>query len=189
MTDDERRRFFRIDDEIAMSFTLIGDEYGGDDTDEQIIDANQEFHMSLEVQIRQAMVEVRSQNSKVAQVLDLMNQKINLLRSNELVNQQQPLLKMANVSACGIAFPWHEKIAINQQVMLNLYLQPKHELIRAQAHVAAVNVNKNEETRKQEPYIIHLDFNDIHRSYQEILIQHVVQRQGLQLRKKLEERK
>ncbi|MFT7110598.1 MAG: hypothetical protein ACI843_002267, partial [Psychrobacter glaciei] len=96
---EERRRYFRIDDEVALSFTLLEDEKQGDAED-----LNQEFHMSLEVQIRHAMADLRSQNSKVAHVLDLINQKINLLRSAEEKDGSAPVLIGANLSACGVAF-------------------------------------------------------------------------------------
>lgn len=187
LTKEERRRFFRIDDDVAVHFTLVGDEYGGEDVEYESLDVNQEYHMSLEVQIRQAMVGVRSAAPKIAQVLDLMNQKINLLRSAEQLENSQPLLKKANISACGIAFSWHESLKPGQQMMLNLYLQPRHEHVRTPAHVVAVDENQDEETRQIEPYVLRIDFDDIHHSLQEVLIQHVVQRQAYHLRKKLDD--
>ncbi|MFT6153921.1 MAG: c-di-GMP-binding flagellar brake protein YcgR [Crocinitomicaceae bacterium] len=179
--EEERRRYFRIDDEVALSFTLLADEKEGGNED-----LNQEFHMSLEVQIRHAMADLRSQSSKVAYVLDLMNQKINLLRSTEEKDGSAPVLKGANLSACGIAFTWHENLPINQQLMVNLYLQPNHELIRTEAHVAGVAKNEDTNAAQEEFYIVRLDFDNIQKNYQELLIQHVVQRQGHQLRKRLD---
>ena len=185
MTDEERRRYFRIDDEVAMSFTLINEEYGGESSHEDTVNLNQEFHVSLEIQIRQAMAEVRAQSPKVAHLLDLLNQKMNLLRSSEQQAEAEPRLMPANISACGISFTWHQPLNVNQLVNLSLYLQPRHDLIRTEAHVAAVNDNPDPQTHEAEPYVIHLDFHNIHNAYQELLIQHVVQRQGHQLRKKL----
>lgn len=186
---EERRRFFRIDDEVALSFHLLKDEYGGDDSDElhAIQDMQQEFHVSLEVQIRQAMVDVRAQYPKLAPLLDLMNQKINLLHANEALAEEAPVLKRANLSACGVAFTWGSELPINQQLMLNMYLQPNHELIRTQAHVAGVSNNPDYPATSEEKYIVRLDFDDMHHAFQEVLIQHVVQRQGHQLRKKLDD--
>jgi hypothetical protein len=181
MIEDERRRYFRIIDEVALSFTLLTDETQGDAED-----LNQEFHMSLEIQIRHAMADLRSQSSKVAHVLDLINQKINLLRSAEEKDGSAPIFKDANLSACGVAFTWHENLPINQQLIVNLYLQPNHELIRTEAHVAGVTINQDAGALPEESYIVRLDFDNIKKNYQELLIQHVVQRQGHQLRKKLE---
>ncbi|MFT5591786.1 MAG: hypothetical protein ACI8SR_000141 [Oceanicoccus sp.] len=187
---EERRRFFRVDDEVAISFHALNEEYGGEDNagTTDIIDMQQEFHVSLEVQIRQAMVDVRAQYPKLAPLLDLMNQKINLLHASDAQTDDTPVLRKANLSACGVAFTWHESLAINKQLMASIYLQPNHELVRSTAHVAAVDANPDYPETSGEPYIIRLDFDDMHNAYQEVLIQHVVQRQGRQLRKSLEEK-
>ena len=185
----ERRRFFRIDDEIAISFHALGEEYGGEDNvdSHEFVGLQQEFHVSLEVQIRQAMVDVRAQYPKLVPLLDLMNQKINLLHASEALVEDAPVLRKANLSACGVAFTWGENLAINQQLMVNLYLQPNHELVRSTAHVAGVDSNPDYPAQSDEPYIVRLDFDDMHNAFQEVLIQHVVQRQGRQLRKKLDD--
>ena len=185
LTQEERRRFFRIDDEMAVYFVPITDDQDGESI--EAMDVNQEYHMTLEMKIRQAMVDVRSTSPKVAQVLDLMNQKINLLRASEELLHSEPVLKKVNISACGVAFSWHEDIPLNQKIMLSLYLQPKHELIRTPAHVVGVVVNEDEETAAAEPYLLRIDFEDIHHSLQEVLIQHVVQRQAYHLRKRLDD--
>lgn len=185
LTQEERRRFFRIDDEMAVFFIQIEE-----DVKEHELEAmgvNQEYHLTLEMKIRQAMVEVRSASPKIAQVLDLMNQKINLLRASEELLHSEPVLKKVNISACGVAFSWHEDIPVKQKIMLSLYLQPNHELIRTPAHVVGVVANEDEETAAEEPYLLRIDFEDINHSLQEVLIQHVVQRQAYQLRKRLDD--
>jgi hypothetical protein len=67
-----------------------------------------------------------------------------------------------------------------------MYLQPNHELIRTEAHVAAVTRNDSDGVDPNDAYVVRLDFDNIQKNYQEFLIQHVVQRQGYQLRKKLD---
>lgn len=185
LTQEERRRFFRIDDEMAVYFVQIADDV--EEHELEAMDVNQEYHLTLEMKIRQALVGVRSASPKIAQVLDLMNQKINLLRASEELLHSEPVLKKVNISACGVAFPWHEDIPVNQKIMLSLYLQPKHELIRTPAHVVGVVVNEDEETAQDEPYLLRIDFEDIDHTLQEVLIQHVVQRQAYQLRKRLDD--
>lgn len=184
MGGDERRRFFRIEDEVAISFVTLEEGYGGETTDQTSVDLNQEFHMSIEVQLRQAIAEVKRKSPKLGSVLDLLNQKINLLRTLDQVSSHEPVVKKANLSACGVAFCWPEKLPINQQLILDMYLQPNHEHIKTEAHVAAVGANKDPATKAQDPYLVRLDFQNIHPNYQELLIQHVVQRQSYQLRKK-----
>ncbi|MGR6872309.1 hypothetical protein ACU6U9_08385 [Pseudomonas sp. HK3] len=186
---EERRRFFRIDDEVAICFHALDEEYGGDNNvnTNELEDMHQEFHVSLEVQIRQAMVDVRAQYPKLAPLLDLMNQKINLLHASDASAEDSPVLRKANLSACGVAFTWGETLAINQQLMVSIYLQPNHELIRSTAHVAGIDPNPDYPDTSAEPHIVRLDFDDMHNAFQEVLIQHVVQRQGYQLRKKLDD--
>ena len=103
----ERRRFFRIDDEIAISFHALDEEYGGEDNLDasEFVDLQQEFHVSLEVQIRQSMVDVRAQYPKLVPLLDLMNQKINLLHAREALVTDAPVIRKDHLSACGVAFP------------------------------------------------------------------------------------
>lgn len=186
---EERRRFFRIDDEVAISFHSLDEEYGGEDNDAyaEVNEMQQELHVSIEVQIRQAMVDVRAQYPKLAPLLDLMNQKINLLHAGESVVEDAPILKKANLSACGVAFTWGEALPINQALMVNMYLQPNHELVRSSAHVAGVDPNPDYPANSDEAHIVRLDFDEMHHAFQEVLIQHVVQRQGHQLRKRLDE--
>lgn len=183
---EERRRFFRIDDEVAISFHDLDDEHNND-SPVDMSEMQQEFHVSLEVQIRQAMVDVRAQYPKLAPLLDLMNQKINLLHSSDTQIENAPVLKKANLSACGVAFAWHEPLPINQQLMVNIYLQPNHELVRSTAHVAGVDNNPDYPSHSEEAHIVRLDFDEMHNAFQEVLIQHVVQRQGHQLRKRLDD--
>lgn len=185
LTQEERRRFFRLDDEMAVFIIQIDDDVKEHEL--ETMDVNQEYHLTLEMKIRQAMVEVRSASPKIAQVLDLMNQKINILRASEELLHSEPVLKKVNISACGVAFSWHEYIPVKQKIMLSLYLQPSHELIRTPAHVVGVVVNEDEETAAEEPYLLRIDFEDINHSLQEVLIQHMVQRQAYQLRKRLDD--
>jgi len=184
MSADERRRFFRIEDEVAISFTVLEEGYGGETIDHTGGDLNQEFHMSIEVQLRQAIAEVKRKSPKLGNVLDLLNQKINLLRTLDQVSANEPVIKKANLSACGVAFCWPEALPINQQLLLDMYLQPNHEHVKTEAHVAAVEANTDPKTMEQDPYLVRLDFQNINSTYQELLIQHVVQRQSYQLRKK-----
>ncbi len=182
MSNEERRRFFRIDDQVALSVTLIEkDSAYGDATND--LSQDDMMAVSLEIKIRHALAEVRGHSPKVATALDLLNQKINMLRTVEQTDDAEPMIRPVNLSACGISFTWKEKLPINQKVALTLYLQPRHEIVKALGHVAAVDRNIDPDTQQQEPYILRLDFDHLHSTYQEVLIQHVVQRQGDQLRK------
>ncbi|MCP5350982.1 MAG: PilZ domain-containing protein [Oceanospirillaceae bacterium] len=177
----ERRRFFRIDDEVGLSvYELSGEGYGGktiDDSEQQI-----EHQLALERKIRQALAALRPSSPQIAQALELLNQKINLLRHDSDTAGLSYALTKVNLSACGIAFNHEHEYPIGTQLMLNIFLQPQHSLIRVQGYVASVQRGDNAD----EPFYTRVDFVGLHNEHQEQLIQHLVQRQGQLLRQKMD---
>ncbi len=183
MPDSERRSYFRVDDEIGLTLTpLEGASYGDGALDDHRHVLQEQVHAGLEVQLRQALADVRTKHAEVAHVLDILNQKVNLIYNNEVADQFTPIVKPANLSACGIALPWPEPLKIGTQVQLHLFLLPMHQLVKTDAQVVAVD--KNEHGDEMDPYVVRLDFVGISSMYQEMLIQHVVQRQSVHLRKR-----
>ena len=183
MPDRERRRFFRVDDEIGFTLTSLDDaSYGDGALDEHRHVLKEQVHAGLEIQLRQALADVRSKHADVAHVLDIINQKVNLIYNHEVADQYTPMVKPANLSACGIALPWSEPLEIGSQVLLHLFLLPMHDLVKTEAQVVAVDKNIHEDIN--DPYILRLDFVGISSMYQEMLIQHVVQRQSVHLRRR-----
>lgn len=181
MGTKERRRFFRIDDEVGLSVYEMSDEgYGGktiDESEQQI-----EHQLALERKIRQSLAALRPSAPQVAQALELLNQKINLLRHDADTAGLSYALTRVNLSACGIAFNHEREYPIGTQLMLNIFLQPQHSLIRVQGYVASVQTGND----LAEPFYTRVDFVGLHNEYQEQLIQHLVQRQGQLLRQKMD---
>lgn len=185
MTGSERRRYFRIDDELGLTLAVIEPESGlvgegaADDHRHLLQD---QLQAGLEVQLRQALLDIRSKYADLAHVLDILNQKINLVYNNEVADQHTPLMKSVSLSACGIAVPWPIPLKIGTNVLLHLFLPPLHHLVKTEAQV--VGVDKNADENESDPYILRMDFVSMSDAYQEVLIQHVVQRQSLHLRKR-----
>jgi len=182
MTDKERRRYFRVDDEVALTLVKLSEDYGGETVDNGSGELNEQVHASLEIQLRQALADVRVKSPDIAHTLDLINQKINLIHNHEVASHLTPVVKPVSLSACGIAFTWPESIAVGEKVLLHLFLLPMHHLVKTEAQVVAVE--SNPDTQSPEPFILRLDFVGITPMYQEMLIQHVVQRQSVHLRRR-----
>jgi len=182
MSHQERRRYFRVDDEVAMTLTPMLEEYGGDNVREAAQDMQEQVLASLEIQLRQTLADIRSKLPEVAHGLDLINQKINLIHNHDAAQQHTPQVKPVSLSACGIAFTWPEAFAVGTRVQLHLFLLPMHHLVKTEAQV--VGVEANEDVDDGEPFILRLDFVSMTGMYQEILIQHVVQRQTVHLRRR-----
>ena len=181
MTNQERRRYFRVDDEVALTLVALSEDYGGETVDKSA-ELNEQVHASLEIQLRQALADVRIKSPDIAHALDLINQKINLIHNHEVASDLTPVVKPVSLSACGIAFTWHESIGVGEQVLLHLFLLPMHHLVKTEAQVVALEPNPDPQS--SEPFILRLDFVGITPMYQEMLIQHVVQRQSVHLRRR-----
>lgn len=181
MTNQERRRYFRVDDEVALTLVALSEDYGGETVDKSA-ELNEQVHASLEIQLRQALADVRIKSPDIAHALDLINQKINLIHNHEVASDLTPVVKPVSLSACGIAFRWHESIGVGEQVLLHLFLLPMHHLVKTEAQVVALEPNPDPQS--SEPFILRLDFVGITPMYQEMLIQHVVQRQSVHLRRR-----
>ncbi len=182
MNSQERRRYFRVDDEVALTLTPLLEEYGGHDVHDDAQEMQEQVHASLEIQLRQALADVRSKLPDVAHALDLLNQKINLIHNHDAAQQYTPQLKPVSLSACGIAFTWSESFAVGAKLQLHIFLLPMHHLVKTEAQVVGVESNPDDE--EGEPFILRLDFVNMTAMYQEILIQHVVQRQTVHLRRR-----
>ena len=181
-SDQERRRFFRVDDEVALTIAPWRDEYGGNNVPHDSPDLQAEYQASLELQLRQAMMDIRAKHPDVAAALDLLNQKINLLHHDQQAERVTPILKPVSLSACGIALTWPVSYAVGERLQLFLFLQPLHQLIQSNAYV--IESIEMPDYSEHDRYLLRLDFENLSAQYQELLIQHVVRRQSVQLRKR-----
>jgi hypothetical protein len=176
---DERRRFFRIDDEAEISFKAISNEefdaWGGDLQEEE-----GEQLAKLETEIGIALSKLKSTHPQLAKIGELLNQKINLALNSNPQTQgfvDDGELKPINLSACGIAFHTDESIEKNQSILLQLKLKP--------SNVAIVTAGKVISTSSEEgKNMIRVDFQQLNQNYQDLLMQHLFQVQSRALKKK-----
>lgn len=175
---DERRRFFRIDDEAEISFKTMSDaEYqawGDGQKDEQ-----GEKLAKIETELGMTLANLKSQQPQLAKVCELLNQKLNLLASNQTQAQgfvDDGELKAINLSACGIAFHTDEDIQADQNILLQLKLKP--------SNVSIVTTGKVIDTGSTNgKNFVRIDFQDLGENNQDLLMQHLFQVQSRALKK------
>jgi hypothetical protein len=175
---DERRRFFRIDDEAEISFKPISNEefdaWGGELQEEE-----GEQLAKLETEISIALSKLRSSHPQLAKIGELLNQKINLSINSNSTTQgfiDDGALKPINLSACGIAFHTDQPIEQHQNILLQLKLKP--------SNVAIITTGKVISTSSEQgKNIIRVDFQQLTENYQNLLMQHLFQVQGRALKK------
>jgi ribosomal protein S8 len=183
MTDD-RRRFFRINDEAEISFKTITDEKyqewkHGQGNGESNEDEEGNALTKLNSEINMTLAHLKNQQPESAKICELLNQKIDLaLKSNHeahgFIDNNE--LKAINLSACGIAFHTDQFIPENENILLQLKLKPSNIAIMTTGKVVHVEQGQSEN-------VVRVDFQNLGDNNQDILIQHLFQVQRRELKK------
>ena len=180
---DERRRFFRIDDTVGVSFRLLTEEEANAQSGDKQRDVDAfSLIAGYETQIEHYLGQLRIKEPVVAAVIESMNKKMNCVISQlELESRQLQRLSHkvqdVNLSACGMAFMIDSAIDVGREMGLNLILRPTNLHISTLGRVVAC-----EPSLAGDSYYIRVNFHDMEHADQEVLIQHIVKRQGAMLR-------
>ena len=183
----ERRRYFRITDQVAITYRLLND------TDDAATGVNMNtptaMIVQLENEITTSLEILRSVQPQVHQLLELYNRKINLVLSlddtlSEPISDQVKRSQQVNISACGIAFPSDEQLQANQKILMDLTLFPSNLSLKLVAVV--IGSNLLDEPIGEDCYMTRADFMDITSNEQEALVQHIIKRQTMQLKERRE---
>ncbi|PID42976.1 MAG: hypothetical protein CSB48_07760 [Proteobacteria bacterium] len=204
MAQQERRRFFRITDKVLMSYRVVGDKSNDSNESNESEQSEQsgvagvstggirhELNV-LEEKLNKKMTRLRGDEPLIAEVLELFNQKINLLvgedgKAISDSGEDDKQVMEVNMSACGIAFPSSEKISVGALLVLNLTLTLSFVNLCLSAQVVGVEercIDSDDEAGglSRQPWVIRADFVDISEVDQELLIQNVIKRQSEQLK-------
>ena len=168
---EERRRYFRIDDTIQLSYQITrrpgNTTHLDSKADTQVADQDQRIDTLVN--------ELKGEYPKLIELITLLDQKSQRLFEHPHNQRKAPALdgRAVNISACGLAFVEDATIPISTQLLLFLMLDDdKLEIdglvIDCQHHGGGA-------------FIWRVDFLNLSESTQEKLIQHIVRRQRLQL--------
>ncbi|WP_250656853.1 hypothetical protein [Alkalimarinus coralli] len=187
--NQERRRYFRIVDQVAISYRLLPEDEAA--ATGVGINSPAALIAQLENQISASLETLRSAQPQVHELMELFNRKINLVLSldeslSEPDSQQQKRSQQVSISACGIAFPAPEQLRPNDRLLLDLTLFPSNVCLKLVAVV--ISSDSMEEPIGDDCYIVRADFVDITSNEQEVLVQHVIKRQTQQLKERRESR-
>lgn len=178
-TADERRRFFRINDKIGISYKIIN---RLEQKEKKI--KNGDLKNLLSVQddrLEHILVALNRKDMQVAEALALINKKINLI-ANYLeiergrVDDVEYIVKHVNISACGLAFMADEYLEPGTTLEVELLLGSES----GPMVVEGVVISCDRKTERQ--HYLRIDFDVIDTGDQETLIQYMVKRQSELLR-------
>ena len=190
-SDSERRRFFRIDDEISLEYDFINEEeYANAPAELEKIEKSS-FSLSsifatLNNEHAPTLNSIRTAEPEIAQYLDLLNKKIDYINAHlleEEVNDLKENICTVNLSASGIAFKSQNNIPDNQPVKLRIILLP--EKIGVTIYGRAQENLLSPEQKKMG--ITCIDFEHIRYADQELMIKHNLNKQMQQLRERNED--
>ncbi len=184
---DERRRFFRIDDEINLFYKKVEPasikKYS--EASSELLN-NCSLAAALDILNQEAQIifnRIERSNPDVADYLKVMDNKINLVAravlmdGTDLVDEQS---RNVSLSASGVAFECEELIAEAEFLEIRLLLTSSMAVIVSYGDV--VYSHKNPEPKSGFPYIVGVAFSEMKEQDRELLIKHVVKRQMQQIR-------
>lgn len=179
----ERRRYFRVTDLVGLRYQFLSE-------DEQALaiqakpNSRKDLLKQIDNEVLANLALVQASQPEVHRLLDLLNQKINLALGSDDTEEEaldaNGNICSVNLSACGLAFPASKPATLNQYISLELTLYPNN--VRLTLLAAAISCDRYEEESERNKYIIRADFVDISDANQEVLVQHVIKRQAMQLK-------
>lgn len=188
INQNERRQFFRINDRLSLSYRQIPSDRLAASIEclENEIDSNFTVVSSLAAVSQEMMGtlnKIETSRPEVAAYLKSLDQKIDILgralmaQTTELLNQP---IQAVNLSATGISFQVTEYIQPGSTLELKLLLTPSYVGILSFVEVVGCDPV---ETEPAQGYHLRTSFMHIRERDRDVLIQHVIQRQGAQIRR------
>lgn len=186
--EKERRRFFRLNDQVILDFKPLSNEQYQQWQEKNKLQKNNRD--VLEKEIINLLQKTKSQYSDLGRLLELMNQKINLVSLQSIDSEASPAssisdqegLTRINLSACGMSFQSNHAYKEGEYLMLNLMLKPSNTQVSLAGEVIGVDPIDDPE----KPYKVRINFPDIQQAEQELLIQHLFQLQTSHLKRENE---
>lgn len=188
MMSNERRRFFRIDDRLEVRLIRKRDEDDQGETPPGVSAMRESAIMiELDTMINDMIDEVRERAPEASELSDLLNRKldfvIDALELNEELEKRFEFREHeVNISACGLAMETRQVLQSGDEVQLDIRFPPTSSELRLEGRVV-----RSDETKKGF-YTVYVDFINLSQDDQEFLIQFVLRRQSVYLKRLREER-
>lgn len=185
----ERRRFFRINDTVSLSYRQIDAATAERGLRAGTTPVSSEFSLAatLDVLSQEAlrvMQRLEKQSPEYLELYRILDAKISAIAQAMMfvgsnVNAQN--CQDVNLSASGLAFQQPQPLEVGQHLAIEIYLPSTLALMMIFGRVVNCRAS-NANTSEAERYLISVEFTQIKEDDQELLIKHVVRTQWQQLR-------
>jgi len=177
---DERRRYFRIDDEVLLSFEPIETSQLDDRLEdfwanEHAFSIRNNYNFQIEQHISDRH-KIETKMPELARYLNVLEKQIDLITDRLIDDEDSKSMqqKSVNFSAQGISFFNEQAVAKDELAELKLKLLPSGLRLVIIARVILVETDV---THDQGNHRISLDFEHLHEADREILIKHMHSKQ------------
>ena len=185
---DDRRRFFRIDDEVNLFYTIVDEQTvlaASEVSDDLLSSCSLITAMDvLDQEARLIMHRIEKKEPEIAEYLKILDSKIKLL-TQEISRQDKDIsessARNANISATGMAFESEKQIKVGELLEIKLLLSSCFAVIAIFGRVVYCKENTQQDTTSM-PFQVGVDYINLKDQDREVLIKHVVKRQMQQIR-------
>ncbi len=188
LKSQERRRFFRIDDDINLFYKIIDAKQANapsnvaSDALEGCTLSTAWHILTQEAKILHPRIEIK--DPEIAEYFKLLNTKLDLIGGAFIAQETNPndhKIRNVNLSASGVAFDNDEPLNLGEYLEVKMVLSNIVAVISLQAKVVSCKKNADHQSDKAQ-YLISVDYVNIKEQDRELLIQYIVQRQKQQIR-------
>ena len=173
----EKRRYFRINETIGLSFERLDK---GEASEANAGVDIWDLMSEQDEKIENLLSEVSQTSPQIADLIRAVNQKLErivgqVVMESRMIDRLANRVKEVNISACGVGFVCDEAIDAGARLLMEFQLFPGAVKVQAKGRVVACEELAN-------GFYWRIDFYEIKTAEQELLIQHIVQRQSVQLK-------
>lgn len=185
---DERRRYFRIEDEIILSWHILTAQEKEKGLErfkrgETHYPDSAGLFLSMEVDLLDAFQTISARQPELAAVLELLNRKINLVARSMTVDESMHTLldekaQPVSISASGISFESPIPATQGESIQLEMVLFPGKIYISCFGTIVdCVPLSESESKEPMNAFRINVDFVTIRDDDTERLVQHIMRKE------------
>lgn len=178
--DDEKRSFYRIRDVVGLTCSLLDSADAGVS---QPSESPSGLLAEIDRKFNQATNTLWLENPVLAQALGLLNRKLSLIAAHtfhdEALEADSHEELLVSISGSGIGFDSFDSFAAGARVRLQISLKPSN--IPLELTGVVIDCAHRDDSPDKSHWV-RVTFEEGNEAAQEQLIQHIVQRQGAQIR-------
>lgn len=188
MSDDDRREYFRIDDEIALDYRIIQE----DETD-RLLERIQSHLVdrftaasgfaATSRQMAHVIHKVQADTPELARCLQAIDQKLNMIAQlfvTEEMETGEQATREVSLSAGGLAFRAQHEVSTGSLLELRMVLFPALVGILTVSRV--VHCERMKDDNVQFPWLLAVEYEHLREADRELLVRHIMTKETEQLR-------